>query len=369
MLVHGTSPRLKDSDDDGFSDGAEVTAGTDPKDGASAPEQLPAVRISSVQVDGATVTVTLLGLVGDTDHWHVSLDQPLALAGPAGGISVEDGLVHTFEAVPPGSHTIYAGPVGEDHALVGDAVSHTFNVLNTTGPVVSVTFGSDFAGEDGSIFTTSDGKGLDSTNAGLLAFGYFNTGFDVTAAAGLSDTSGLISQFNLLQSSSFDSVASPGFLTAGGTYVENGVDSRPYLFLLTGVTDFSKAESATEYGLFSDASLAALPKGAEPVPSDYSLPRLTYDQILLGSEIIGGGFGQGNAYAAAKVDWTGEDLEPPEITLLGEGETTLALGKPFSDPGATANDNIDGDITSQIINDADDVLDTRTAGTLSLIHI
>ena len=251
VLVHGTSPRLKDSDDDGFSDGAEVTAGTDPKDGASAPEQLPAVRISSVQVDGATVTVTLLGLVGDTDHWHVSLDQPLALAGPAGGISVEDGLVHTFEAVPPGSHTIYAGPVGEDHALVGDAVSHTFNVLNTTGPVVSVTFGSDFAGEDGSIFTTSDGKGLDSTNAGLLAFGYFNTGFDVTAAAGLSDTSGLISQFNLLQSSSFDSVASPGFLTAGGTYVENGVDSRPYLFLLTGVTDFSKAESATEYGLSS----------------------------------------------------------------------------------------------------------------------
>ena len=136
-----------------------------------------------------------------------------------------------------------------------------------------------------------------------------------------------------------------------------------YLFLLSGITDFTKAETASEYGLFSDASLAPLPEGGEPIPSDYQIARLTYDQVLLGSEISNGGFGNGNAYASAKVAWTGEDLELPVITLIGAAEVTIPLGKPFNDPGATASDNIDGDLTSQILSDASDVVDIRTAGT------
>ncbi|MEL0119720.1 MAG: DUF5011 domain-containing protein, partial [Opitutae bacterium] len=128
------------------------------------------------------------------------------------------------------------------------------------------------------------------------------------------------------------------------------------------------AESATEYGLFSDASLAPLPEGGEPIPSDYQIARLTYDQVLLGSEIANGGFGNGNAYASAKLAWTGEDLELPVITLIGAAEVSIPLGKPFNDPGATASDNIDGDLTSQILSDASGVVDILTAGTYTVTY-
>ena len=179
-----------------------------------------------------------------------SLDQSLAQTGPAGGTAVESGLVHTFQQVQPGTHTVYVGPVNADNELIGEIVSQTFNVLKTSGPLVSVTFGSSFEGEDASIFTTSDGKGLDSANSGLLAFGYFNDGFDAAAAAEFGDTSSLISHFNLLKSSTFDSVSAAGYLSTGGTYVQNGVGLKPYLFLLSGITDFAKADSSRVWSVF-----------------------------------------------------------------------------------------------------------------------
>lgn len=43
-----------------------------------------------------------------------------------------------------------------------------------------------------------------------------------------------------------------------------------------------------------------------------------------------------------------KDITPPEITLKGEAEITLRAGTPFTDPGATAIDNRDGDVTEKI---------------------
>ncbi len=47
------------------------------------------------------------------------------------------------------------------------------------------------------------------------------------------------------------------------------------------------------------------------------------------------------------VDMT--DTEAPVITLVGEASIELPIGESFTDPGATANDNVDGDITSNIV--------------------
>ena len=38
------------------------------------------------------------------------------------------------------------------------------------------------------------------------------------------------------------------------------------------------------------------------MPVDYSLNSLTYDEILLGKEIVGGGFGEANAFASQAID-------------------------------------------------------------------
>lgn len=45
-----------------------------------------------------------------------------------------------------------------------------------------------------------------------------------------------------------------------------------------------------------------------------------------------------------------QDLEPPVITLLGNQTITVECGTPFTDPGATALDNVDGNITGSIVN-------------------
>lgn len=43
------------------------------------------------------------------------------------------------------------------------------------------------------------------------------------------------------------------------------------------------------------------------------------------------------------------DTQPPVIVLLGNPTVTVTVGSPYVDPGATAQDNADGDITSRIV--------------------
>ncbi len=45
------------------------------------------------------------------------------------------------------------------------------------------------------------------------------------------------------------------------------------------------------------------------------------------------------------------DVMPPELTLLGSPRVTLTIGDAYHDSGATAVDDLDGDITDRIITD------------------
>ena len=64
------------------------------------------------------------------------------------------------------------------------------------------------------------------------------------------------------------------------------------------------------------------------------------------------------------------DNRAPEIILLGNQNETVAFGSDYVDPGYSANDDEDGDLTSSIIVVSN--VNTRFPGeyvTLSLIHI
>ncbi len=60
------------------------------------------------------------------------------------------------------------------------------------------------------------------------------------------------------------------------------------------------------------------------------------------------------------------DNTPPEITLVGEAEVSIELGKVYTDGGATASDNIDGDITSSIV--TSNPVDTSIQGTYTVTY-
>lgn len=60
-------------------------------------------------------------------------------------------------------------------------------------------------------------------------------------------------------------------------------------------------------------------------------------------------------------DITINDVNAPVITLAEDGPICLSVGDTFTDPGATATDDVDGDVSSNIVVDASAV-DTETPG-------
>ena len=61
-----------------------------------------------------------------------------------------------------------------------------------------------------------------------------------------------------------------------------------------------------------------------------------------------------------------KDLTPPVITLNGGAEITWPLGKDYADPGFSATDNVDGDITSKV--EMSGNVDINAEGTYTLTY-
>ena len=57
---------------------------------------------------------------------------------------------------------------------------------------------------------------------------------------------------------------------------------------------------------------------------------------------------------------------PPVLTLVGPATITITVGDTFEDPGATAMDNRDGDLTTEIV--VDDPVDTNIIGRYSVTY-
>ncbi|MFK7782008.1 immunoglobulin-like domain-containing protein, partial [Psychroserpens sp.] len=61
------------------------------------------------------------------------------------------------------------------------------------------------------------------------------------------------------------------------------------------------------------------------------------------------------------------DTTAPVITLIGSSNISLELGNSYSDQGATASDNIDGNLTSSIVVGGD-IIDTNTVGSYTITY-
>ena len=60
------------------------------------------------------------------------------------------------------------------------------------------------------------------------------------------------------------------------------------------------------------------------------------------------------------------DTTPPVISLLGSSTINLTVGDTLTDPGVTATDDVDGDVTLSIT--ASGIVDTSTAGTYVITY-
>lgn len=67
--------------------------------------------------------------------------------------------------------------------------------------------------------------------------------------------------------------------------------------------------------------------------------------------------------------WTGcqkEDTLTPVITILGDNPASVEMGATYNDAGATATDDVDGDLTSQIV--TSNPVDTDRSGTYTVTY-
>lgn len=60
------------------------------------------------------------------------------------------------------------------------------------------------------------------------------------------------------------------------------------------------------------------------------------------------------------------DTTPPVITITGDSTITIERGSTFTDPGVTAIDNLDGDLTEAVVTSG--TVDSDTAGTYTITY-
>ena len=63
-----------------------------------------------------------------------------------------------------------------------------------------------------------------------------------------------------------------------------------------------------------------------------------------------------------------EDLIVPTIVSISEAEINLEVGAAYEDVGATADDNIDGDLTEAIVVEGVESVDTATVGSYIITY-
>jgi len=74
----------------------------------------------------------------------------------------------------------------------------------------------------------------------------------------------------------------------------------------------------------------------------------------------------GNRVSAARIVIVTPDVTPPEITLIGAASVTLNVGATYTDAGARAVDDVDGDITDRI--NTDNPVNMMRAGRYIIIY-
>jgi PKD repeat protein/endonuclease/exonuclease/phosphatase family metal-dependent hydrolase len=114
-------------------------------------------------------------------------------------------------------------------------------------------------------------------------------------------------------------------------------------------------------------STARITKDASLTFTVYSLSLSNGDEdtYYAGANHDPDGDSDGTSITINKDGGTG-DTTPPTITLLGENPVTITVGSTYDDAGATAYDNVDGDLTANI--QTVSIVDTDGVGTYTVVY-
>ena len=386
---------------------------------------------------------TIYVLLADTTPPVITLlgDNPMALelgssyAEPGatalddrdGDLSANITVTGTVNANTPGSYTLSYDV--SDTTGNSTTVTRTINVSDTTIPIITLTGSNAITLEKGDSFTDPGATANDNTDGDITA-NIVKTGSVTTATTGtyiltydVSDSAGNAATtktrsiqvtdntapvITLIGSSPINHELNTPYIDAGATASDTPSQDITSSIIVTGsvntslagtynltynVTDAdgNAATSVTRQVIVSDTGTPTITLlGDNPLEHElgntYTDPGATaadaIDGNLTANIIVGGDVVNANLAGTYNLTYNVvdsasnaaptqtrtvnvSDTTPPTLTLLGSANLQHDLQAPYSEAGATASDNTDGDITTNIVIGGD-VVDINTTGTYTV---
>ncbi len=162
----------------------------------------------------------------------------------------------------------------------------------------------------------------------------------------------------------YDYTDAAGNAAAQVTRIVNVLDASAPTITLLGSATVTHPQGST----YSDAGAAASDAIDGDITGDITVTGLNFDVNTVGSYTIRYNVSDSQGNAAAEVTRTVNvtDQTAPVITLAG-GDVTVPQDGTYSEPGYTATDNNDGDITVDVVVGGDTV-DTSTPGVYTITY-
>ena len=258
--------------------------------------------------------------------------------------------------------------------------NRTITVVDTTAPAITLTGGSAVSIQKGSVYSdagaaaadTIDGN-LSTTTSGVVDE---STPGGYTLIYSVTDTAGNIATENrivtVLEGETFGDavVYSNNSATLIASVSINGEVSGDGDVLATYVGDELRQKTSVNVngGKAWVLSLVNAKGGNEAISfkvfdasTGVTFERSKFSSELTASLIMSPGSSLGTYASPVEIKM---DSVAPVLTLLGQSEVRIDQGLTYTDDGASAVDNVDGDITSKIVKTG--TVDTLTAGTYTL---
>jgi hypothetical protein len=304
----------------------------------------------------------------------------LASALEGFGVLIRNGIAQfntlVFRQLVASSDADGTSSAGSVSLLAGNTVTQVNNSMVKPSTKVFVTFNAQIAGswwvsdkQDGSFRVV-----LSEPQAGDVSFDYFLVQTEGQIATSTPEIGG--SQTSNASSGSLTSSDTeapvitllgdnPLYLSVGGTFVEPGVQvvdnsgaTEPVVTYVNGVeegdpTVVIDTSSPTTYIITYQATDAR---------GNFSTARRS---VIVGASDADAGSQTSTADSGSQTS-APADTTAPTVTLVGDAAMQITVGETFTDPGATATDDVDGDLTNHI--SVSGAVDTATAGLYTITY-
>ena len=293
-------------------------------------------RTVNVTADATPPVITLLG----STPVNIELGSTYTDAGATAADNIDGDITANIVTVNPvnpdlvGTYSVTYN-VSDAAGNAAAEVSRTVNVTaDTTPPVITLLGSTPVNIELGSTYTDAGATAADNIDGDITA--------NIVTVNPVNPD--LVGTYSVTYNVS-DAAGNPAAEVSRTVNVT--ADTTPPVITLLGSTPVNIELGST----YTDAGATA----ADNIDGDITANIVTVNPVnpdLVGTYSVTYNVSDAAGNAAAEVSRTVNvtaDTTPPVITLLGSSPVNIELGSTYTDAGATAADNIDGDITANIV--------------------